>query len=77
MAKNLQGSVSAGGKNSKPTGSVKAGAVMRLRTNKPPKAKLSKFRKVDGGWKRRKFTASQRQTFRSRKGGPTNLGGPR
>ena len=60
-----------------PSGSVTTHAVSRLRKSKPPKAKLSKFRKVDGGWKRRRFTASQRQTFRSRKGGPTNLGGPR
>lgn len=60
-----------------PSGSVTTHAVSRLRKSKPPKAKLSKFRKVNGGWKRRRFTASQRQTFRSRKGGPTNLGGPR
>lgn len=72
MAKQkLQGSVDT------PSGSVTTHAVSRLRKSKPPKAKLSKFRKVDGGWKRRRFTASQRQTFRARKNGPTNLGGPR
>lgn len=49
---------------------IHAEAASRLRKNKPKAAKIGgkkgMYRKVAGGWKRRRFTSAQRKTFRKR-----------
>lgn len=49
-------------------GIKRTGAVMLLRKNKPKKSKIGldkgEWRRVEGGWKRRRFTPKQRRTFR-------------
>lgn len=62
-------------------GIKRSGAVMLLRKNKPKASKIGgakgEWRRVEGGWKRRRFTAAQRKTFRSRKSPSTQNNGPR
>lgn len=63
-------------------GVKRTGAVMLLRKNKPKASKIGgakgDWRKVDGGWKRRRFTASQRKMFKARSGpNSTANNGPR
>lgn len=87
------GATSAGGvnniiqRNSGPQ-TVKVGLAdraalrLRLRSNKPKPAKIGgakgMYRKVDDGYKRRKFTVQQRRTFRARRGPKSTQGnGPR
>lgn len=59
-----------------------AGSAASLLRKKKPKASniggaAGDWRKVDGGWKRRRFTVAQRKTFRSRKSPSTQNNGPR
>lgn len=74
--KNLQNSLrpDKGRGNVSGPGIARTGAVTLLRKNKPKASKIGgakgEWRRVDGGWKRRRFTAKQRQLFRARKDGP-------